>query len=364
MEKTFLKIVEQVNKANGQANIDNIIEQWEITDEETDEMVENLVEFMDKIDLNILPYVLESLYKSNDKFKFFMFCQILMQKQDELPFITPLENIPLFEAKYEMLLPTLIEVSKAYNGIADCMYLILLNSDPFGNFLDEELRNELLESINEKFESLIDYIKNNEEVDDSAYSTLELLLDISTHINNEKSFELIEKIGKLKLNVDSLLFLIKFQAINNIEIDQSMVKWIVEDDYNAYRLLEILERIRKTEILPEGILTQEKIAMANMIHWLIYSTELGKEPEHIELVDTLEKENTVFYIYKFKAQDGKFKERNYMLGISGGYEKGVVTTQTTGYTFSNFEEIQDDYKKQAECIIELIASHWKKRAEN
>ena len=53
-----------------------------------------------------------------------------------------------------------------------------------------------------------------------------------------------------------------------------------------------------------------------------------------------------------------------MLGISGGYEKGKVTTQTTGYTFSNFEEIQDDYKKQAEDIIELIASHWKKRAEN
>ena len=364
MEKEFLKIVELVNQAKGQTNIDNIIEQWNITDKETDEIVENLVEFMDKIDLNTLPYVLESLYKSNDKFKFFMFCQMLEQKQDELPFVTPLEIIPLFKAKYEMLLPTLIEVSKGYNGIADCMYLIFLNSDPEGALLEQGQKEELLISINEKFENLIDYIKNNEEVDGSAYSSLELLLDVATYINDEKTIELIKQIGELKLNKDSLLFLIKFQAINNIEINKSMIEWIIDDNYNAYRLLEILERIGKSEILPEGILSQEKIAMEKMIEWLKYPTELGEEPEQIELVDTIEKENTIFYIYKFRAKSGKLKDRNYMLGISGGFEKGYITTQTTGYTFSNLEEIQEDYKKQAEDIIELIANHWKNRTEN
>ena len=81
---------------------------------------------------------------------------------------------------------------------------------------------------------------NNKKVGVSQIST------VNTDEFETKSseyIELIEKIGKLKLNVDSLLFLIKFQAINNIEIDKSIVKCIVEDDYNAYRLLEILERI-------------------------------------------------------------------------------------------------------------------------
>ena len=105
------------------------------------------------------------------------------------------------------------------------------------------------------------------------------------------------------------------------------------------------------------------IAKAKMIEWLACPMELGEAPSEIELVDILEKDNMDYYIYKFKGNAEDDEDNEYMLGISGGFEKGKLTTEDSGDTFSGFDPIQPDYKKQAEEIIELIEVDWRNNIE-
>lgn len=236
--------------------------------------------------------------------------------------------------------------------------MILLNSDPTGELLTEEGKEQLIQSINKKFTMLIDYINNNEKIEEEVFTTLEILLDVSCYINNDETILLIKKIKKLNINSDCKVFLIKTEAINNLNINKEILIDMINNDY-SFKLLQILERINKSNILPQNILTQEKIAKSLLIDWLKYPTELGENPEKIEYVDCLEEDNIIYYIYKFTAREGALKDRGYMIGISGGFEKDKITSENTGFTFSKFQTINENYKKQAEEIIELISEHWK-----
>ena len=46
----------------------------------------------------------------------------------------------------------------------------------------------------------------------------------------------------------------------------------------------------------------------------------------------------------------------------GGYEKDKITSRNSGNTFSEFEEVKDNYKNQAIKLIEIINNHWKNRS--
>ena len=70
-----------------------------------------------------------------------------------------------------------------------------------------------------------------------------------------------------------------------------------------------------------------------------------------------------YYMFKFRSDSEKFKEKGWMIGISGGYETGKFTQTTNGYTFSKFETVEEDFERQAKEIMELIETHWKQRAQ-
>lgn len=363
MKKEFLELANKVNNAKNQDEMDLIVKKWEIKNEDVDSWIDELFDSINEIDFNKLPYMLHSLYKTEDKVKFMFFCIILENTFDELPFMTNLEREPIFKAKFEMFSHTLSKVASAsYNGVADCMYMILLNSDPKGTLLKKEEKAEIIDGINRKLSELLSYFNESENIDESAYMALEILLDVSCYINDEETLNLIEKISRANINKDSTLFLIKSMVINEVNFDNKIIRSLAEDDNYSYRLLQILEGINKQNIFPKDILTQEKIAKSLMIDWLKYPTELDDEPKEITFIDTLEKENIIYYIYKFSAKEGALTERGDMIGISGGFDKSKISTQNTGNTFSKFETIAEDYKTQAEDIIKLISNHWKNRA--
>ena len=62
------------------------------------------------------------------------------------------------------------------------------------------------------------------------------------------------------------------------------------------------------------------------------------------------------YEYKFTSVKDEFKDRGYMIGISGGFPKDKITTANTGDTFSKFERIEEDYKEQVIEILKLLAT--------
>ena len=365
MKVKFEEICEKINNTKIE-EIKDIIETWEIEDKEIEESIKTVLNEFPKIDKEKQPYLLEALYVSNDRFKFFLFCMLLEEYHTKLAYITNLENIALFKEKYIALIPTLIRVANdSYNGIADCMYLILLKHDPKGEFLSKEQKEEVLGAIAAKLTDLLAYYKQEEVIHQSASTALEILLDVTCYLNNEEIDLLIQDIVETnKLNTACLLFAIKNYVIHDIQIKEEIVNKVATNPEYAYRLYNILEKEGKQDIFPKAYNTQEYIARMHMIEWLMYPTELGKIPDEIECIGTIEEKDVIYYIYQFKEAEGAFKDFGYMMGISGGFPKQERPTSFhTGITFSKFQPIEKDYTSQAKEMVTFIQKYWQEKAE-
>ena len=356
--KEFETELEKLN-IEDKDEINKFIAKIDINKGNFNDWAENLFE-SEQLNLNLdkLPYIIDSLYQTTDKLLFMLCCMLIEATCDTIPFITNLENYPLFEAKFLALKHTLVEVYHLVdNGIASCMALIILNNDPELRYFTEEEITILKEASIRKLNDIIDYLNNTKEVDESVYNDLELIIDLTSHMNDKAITDLILKLDNYKLNYSCKLFILKYKLINNIEIDN--IDEMLNNKSELVRLVSIFEDANKIEMLPLDKITQESIAKSNMIRWLEYPTELGHEPEIIELLDTFEVNGNICYAYKFK--DSNFRIKDYMIGISGGYDKEKITAKDTGWTFSNFDVLNEDYLSQAKTMVNQIISYWQNR---
>ena len=341
------------------------INSFEISDSEMNDWIDDIFERAGELDINKMPYVLDTLYRSDDKLKFMSFCMLFEATYQDLPFITRLEDVQIFKAKYEMFIETMLIVfDGSYDGIVDCIAAIILDNDPKGELFTKEQYDTLVNSINTKLSVIKKFItESKHEVPNNVYETLEMIFDLAVYINNNDTFELLKRFEDVKISDNSLVFLIKALLVNNLmNIKSSWWDKLYNSKQGYYTLARMLTGIGQENIIPKNYINTEKLSEAVMIDWLSYPTELGKAPDSITLIGTIEKEDLIFYIYKFTSD--KFKDRGEMLGVSGSFVKNSITTSEAGFVFSKFETIKDDYKKQAEDIIELIANHWKDKLIN
>ena len=356
--KKFEEELEKLNIENKE-EVNKFIENIDINKDNFDDWVNNLFDKKEvTLNLEKLPYIIDALYQSNDKALFMLCCMLIEANCEVLPFITPLENYQLFEAKFIELKHTLVDVYyHVDNGIANCMALIILNNDPELRYFTEEEKNGLITATIRKLKDIKEYLDNNDDIHESVYNDLELIIDLASHMNNQEISNLITTLSNYELNYSCHLFIIKYKLINNIEITN--INEMVENKDEIERLVSIFERENKIDLLPTDKITQESIARSNMIRWLEYPTELGKTPEIIELLDEFEVDGLTCYAYKYK--DSNFKIKEYMIGVSGGYPKGKITSKDSGWTFSNFDLVESDYLPQARRMVEQIKGYWQNR---
>ena len=356
--KLFESELEKLN-IETKEDVDKFIEKIQITEENFDEWVENLFNEENNLNLEKLPYVIDSLYQSNNKVLFMLSCMLLEATCDRIPFITNLENYQIFEAKFIELKHTLVNVYEHVdNGLANCMALIILNNDPELRYFDEEEIKVLKDASIRKIKDIKEYINNNSEVDESVYNDLELIIDLVSYIKDNELKELVLSLDKYNLNYNCKLFITKYKLINNIEITN--IDELLENKDDIQRLVSIFEKVNKIDLLPLNKITQESIARSNMIRWLEYPTELGHKPEVIELLTEFDVDGITCFAYAFK--DNNFRIKDNMIGVSGGYEKGKITAMDTGWTFSNFEVLNEDYLSQAKAMVDQIKNYWQNRA--
>ena len=326
-------------------------------------LLETVDQKLEEIPLEKMPYILDALYVTQNKDKFYLFCYLLEKTYKGLPFLTPLEQYPIHREKFRVLLPTILRVVGELNGIDDCMWLIFLKS-----VFDKELFDEkMVESVKNILERDLTVIcshiqKNGYELSDAAASTVEILLDVAGHFSTEKVLACADEILKVE-NGSVKLFAANALLMNGRDVPKSILEEIAGELGLAHRLLRLLGRNGFEYKYPEKYKKQEWIAKSEMAFWLAYPTELGHNPDEIECLGVIDKDGYDYYIFKFKSYAEKFKEKGWMIGISGGYETGKFAETTNGCTFSKFEMLTDDFRKQGMEIIELIEAHWKKRAE-
>ena len=132
------------------------------------------------------------------------------------------------------------------------------------------------------------------------------------------------------------------------------------DEKTLWQLYSILENLNLNDKYLKDV-SQEEIAKSDMIKWLFYPTELGSMPDKIELLGEIIYNDTRCFAYKFSKED--FKIKGEMIGVAGGYPIDKISSRSSGHTFSKFELVSDDWKKQAYEILELISEHWKNYAK-
>lgn len=342
--------------------MDEAINNWQVDTDNIDSFIDELSENHSELCMDHVPLAIESLYKSNEKIKTMIFCMLFEFTCEELPFVTNLEDLPLFKAKLEYIYHTLTEVfSCCYNGIGDCVGLIILNCDPEMSLAKSEEKRRVISGVEKRLELLHKYVSENGCEEDEVISALAVTLDMAARLKNDHILESLKKLSELQLDLECELFLVKAMALNDMPISIEHIDRLVE--FDASRLVRILGSIGRMDLFNGSRITQEKIAYSEMRTWLCHPSECGKSLDMLEVVDTLIHNEHLYYIFKFTSTAPKLIERGFMIGVAGGYDKDAISDNETGHTFSDFEPIGDNYKEQALKIIQIISDYWKKAAE-
>ena len=360
----FSKLIERVNVINpdDKNSIIDIVNNIDINEDNFDQWVDSI--FSDKInlfDMGKLPYIIDELYKTNDKLKFMLCCMLLESTCDKLDFITNLEKYPLFVAKFEVLVNTLTTVYEHVdNGIANCVSLIIINNDPKFNYFDDDMKDRIINATKRKLKDILNYLKK-QNINSLVYEDLEVIVDMSCYLNDKEISNIIDEIDHLGKNENADIFIMKYKIINNMKISDKKLKMLKQDSERLWLLYSIMEELNINNVYLNDV-SQESIAKSNMIKWLKYPTELGGNPDKIELLGEFIYDNTKCFAYKFSKND--FKISGDLLGVSGGFPLDKISSITSGYTFSKFENVSDDWEKQSNELVEFIVNCWKTRAEN
>ena len=347
---------------DNQISMDEAINNWQIDAKNMDSFIEELSENYSELYMENVPFAIESLYKSDEKIKTMIFCMLFEFTCDELPYVTNLESLPLFRAKLEYIYHTLAEVfSFCFNGIGDCVGLIILNNDPEMSLAQPEEKQRVISAIQERLELLYKYVSENGSDGNEIVSALSVTLDMAARLNNDDILECLLKLSELQLDLESELFLVKAMALNNMPVLLEKINRLVE--FDASRFTKILGSIGRMDLFNGSNITQEKIAYSEMQNWLSHPSECGESLDKLEIVDTLIYGEHLYYIFKYTSTAPALQERGFMIGVAGGYDKDAISDNETGHTFSDFETIGDNYKEQAMGIIQMISDYWKRAAE-
>ena len=109
----------------------------------------------------------------------------------------------------------------------------------------------------------------------------------------------------------------------------------------------LLKRYGMTDRFPAELRDPAYLAKSNLIHWLTYPTELGKEPDEIELLGVTKKKGETFHVFRYRSDSdnlGDDLKGVWLIGWSGN----------DGGTFSHFDKYADYEKKTPEKTVKYI----------
>ena len=123
---------------------------------------------------------------------------------------------------------------------------------------------------------------------------------------------------------------------------------------------ELLKQFGRLDYFPSEYCQWDAFAAADMVQWLSYPTELGREPDELQLMATFSNnvglENQVLYVWRFRTADGPW-----YASTSGPYRQvGKPVPLHGNLTFSRFDDWDKHSAEQhAEASLETFAE-WRK----
>ena len=163
-------------------------------------------------------------------------------------------------------------------------------------------------------------------------NNLETMADISRYFADDTIIGLLQKI--LALGYDN----INYAAASTLlclseEVPTEVIVSLANNLEYANLTYSLLKEFGKQNLFPKECSTPEYLAKSDMVHWLMYPTELGKEPDEIEYIGKITYlfKKDVYYVFKYRSNSDTLSENlknKWLIGWSS----------TNGGTFSNFDE--------------------------
>ncbi|MCW8138433.1 MAG: hypothetical protein KIT58_05955 [Planctomycetota bacterium] len=129
--------------------------------------------------------------------------------------------------------------------------------------------------------------------------------------------------------------------------------WIAAHPRERWWLRRGMEELGRPHAeLPPACTDQRQLAAGAMVEWLCFGTELGREPDEIELVHmqthapARSRGRSLpldYYFFRFRVTEDHWAQKDgWMLGMAGGYPRVTGgTTESDGRTFSRFAKWEE-----------------------
>jgi len=241
-------------------------------------------------------------------------------------------------------------------AVADLLYML-------SSIKDEARRGMLYKGLlhykeqitslpEESLELLADYTaaEINRYVDsalnDDIILNLEIACDVCGYFYNDAIAGALKRVFELRQNN------ISYYAMDTLlcagqSIPRSTISLLANDIEYAFLTYTALAEHDLTGLFPEELANDEYLAKSDMVHWLLYPTELGEQPDEIEYLGAVEKKKVVYHIFRFKSESDNLDEDSqgeWLIGWSAA----------DGNTFSEFDLYEDYEQKTLEKTLKNI----------
>lgn len=185
---------------------------------------------------------------------------------------------------------------------------------------------------------------------EDGYANLEYICDAARYIMyqapHDTLMQLIADLFKLEDPTVSYYALSTLTKVG-YEVPDEVIVMLANDLTHADITFRALKDRAMTYRFPAELRDPAYLAKSDLVHWLTYPTELGREPDEIELLGVTKKKGETFHVFRYKSDSdnlGDDLKGVWLIGWSGN----------DGGTFSNFDKYADYEKKTPEKTVKYI----------
>ena len=178
--------------------------------------------------------------------------------------------------------------------------------------------------------------------------SLEFAADACKHYATEETAALLCKVMELGFNN------VNFYALETVyslgaSVQQSVVDALANDLEYANLTYFALEKYGRAELFPKELRDPVYLAKSDMVHWLVFPTELGKKPDEIEYLGKIKYffKKEEYFVFKYKSDSenlGEELQNKWLIGWAND----------DGGTFSNFDLLSDYEKGSVDKTLKNI----------
>lgn len=182
-------------------------------------------------------------------------------------------------------------------------------------------------------------------IDDDVANNLEFACDVAQYFMNDTVIPLLNDVIKLGKNHISYYAVSSLLSANQ-SVASSVIVSLANDIEYADLTYSLLKKYGLVSLFPPELSAPEYLAKSNMVHWLIYPTELGKLPDRIEYIGKVKKKEE-YFIFRFSSDSDNLGE-----DLKGKWLIGWSSEE--GGTFSNFDLYSDFEQNTVEKTLKKI----------